>query len=73
MSDATTHLLLPYSLVNDADPSKKAVFSLSGISTGTTRSWRAPCMSTHPTPRASFHCWRGRALLTGGSVRRISG
>lgn len=54
-----------FSLVNDADPTKKATFSLAGISAGTTRSF------TLPNTRRS---WRSlRAHRPSPATRRFRG
>jgi hypothetical protein len=54
-----------FSLVNDADPTKKAVFSLSGISTGTTRSYTLPNTSSELAILAGTQTFTGNKTLSG--------
>ncbi|WP_417767414.1 DUF2793 domain-containing protein [Stappia sp.] len=54
-----------FSLVNDADPTKKAVFSLSGISTGTTRSYTLPNTSSELAILAGTQTFTGNKTFSG--------
>lgn len=53
-----------FSLVNDADPTKKAVFSLSGISTGTTRSYTLPNTSSELAILAGTQTFTGNKTFS---------
>ncbi len=53
-----------FSLVNDADPTKKAVFSLSGISTGTTRSYTLPNKSSELAILAGTQTFTGNKTFS---------
>ncbi len=54
-----------FSLVNDADPTKKALFSLSGISTGTTRSFTLPNSSSELAILAGTQTFTGNKTFSG--------
>src|SRR5690606_38175521 len=54
-----------FSLINDADPTKKAVFSLSGISTGTTRSYTLPNTSSELAILAGTQTFTGNKTFSG--------
>lgn len=54
-----------FSLINDADPTKKVVFSLSGISTGTTRSYTLPNTSSELAILAGTQTFTGNKTFTG--------
>lgn len=54
-----------FSLVNDADPTKRAVFSLSGISTGTTRIYTLPNTSSELAILASTQTFTGNKTFSG--------
>ena len=54
-----------FSLVNDADPTKKAVFSLSGISTATTRSYTLPNTSSELAILAGTQIFTGNKTFSG--------
>ncbi|MBW7921924.1 MAG: DUF2793 domain-containing protein [Rubellimicrobium sp.] len=54
-----------FSLVNDTDPTKKAVFSLSGISTATTRSYTLPNTSSELAILAGTQTFTGNKTFSG--------
>ena len=54
-----------FSLVNDADPTKKATFSLSGISAGTTRSFTLPNTSSELAILAGTQTFTGNKTFSG--------
>ena len=54
-----------FSLVNDADPTKKAVFSLSGITTGTTRTFTLPNTSSELAILAGTQTFTGNKTFSG--------
>ena len=54
-----------FSLVNDADPTKKALFSLSGISTGTTRTFTLPNTSSELAILAGTQIFTGNKTFSG--------
>lgn len=54
-----------FSLVNDADPTKKALFSLSGITTGTTRTFTLPNTSSELAILAGTQTFTGNKTFTG--------
>ena len=54
-----------FSLVNDADPTRKAVFSLSGISTSTTRSFTLPNTSSELAILAGTQTFTGNKTFSG--------
>ena len=54
-----------FSLVNDADPTKKALFSLSGISTGTTRTFTLPNTSSELAILAGTQTFSGNKTFSG--------
>ena len=54
-----------FSLVNDADPTKKATFSLVGISTGTTRSYTLPNTSSELAILAGTQTFTGNKTFSG--------
>ncbi|MDZ4136112.1 MAG: DUF2793 domain-containing protein, partial [Paracoccaceae bacterium] len=54
-----------FSLVNDADPTKKALFSLSGISTGTTRTFSLPNTSSELAILAGTQTFTGNKTFSG--------
>ena len=54
-----------FSLVNDADPTKKALFSLSGITTGTTRTFTLPNTSSELAILAGTQSFTGNKTFTG--------
>jgi len=54
-----------FSLVNDADPTKKALFSLSGISTGTTRTFTLPNSSSELAILAGTQTFTGNKTFSG--------
>ena len=54
-----------FSLVNDADPTKKALFSLSGISTGTTRTFTLPNTSSELAILAGAQTFTGSKTFSG--------
>jgi hypothetical protein len=54
-----------FSLVNDADPTKKALFSLSGITTGTTRSFSLPNTSSELAILAGTQTFTGNKTFSG--------
>jgi hypothetical protein len=54
-----------FSLVNDADPTKKAAFSLSGISTGTTRTFTLPNTSSELAILAGTQSFSGNKTFSG--------
>ncbi len=54
-----------FSLVNDADPTKKAVFSLAGISTATTRSYTLPNTSSELAILAGTQTFTGNKTFSG--------
>ncbi|MTH64885.1 DUF2793 domain-containing protein [Paracoccus shanxieyensis] len=54
-----------FSLINDSDPTKKAVFSLSGISTGTTRSYTLPNTSSELAILAGTQTFTGNKTFSG--------
>ncbi|WP_423207697.1 DUF2793 domain-containing protein [Paracoccus yeei] len=54
-----------FSLVNDADPTKKATFSLAGISTGTTRSFTLPNTSSELAILAGTQTFTGNKTFSG--------
>ncbi len=54
-----------FSLVNDADPTKKATFSLAGISAGTTRSFTLPNTSSELAILAGTQTFTGNKTFTG--------
>ena len=54
-----------FSLVNDADPTKKAVFSLTGISPGTTRSYTLPNTSSELAILAGTQTFTGTLTASG--------
>ena len=53
-----------FSLVNDADPTKKALFSLSGISTGTTRTFTLPNTSSELAILAGTQTFSGNKTFS---------
>ncbi|NTT88013.1 DUF2793 domain-containing protein [Tabrizicola fusiformis] len=54
-----------FSLVNDADPTKKALFSLSGIATGTTRTFTLPNTSSELAILAGTQTFSGNKTFSG--------
>jgi hypothetical protein len=54
-----------FSLVNDADPTKKALFSLSGITTGTIRTFTLPNTSSELAILAGTQTFTGNKTFTG--------
>ena len=54
-----------FSLVNDADPTKRAVFSLSGISTATTRTFTLPNTSSELAILAGTQTFSGNKTFSG--------
>lgn len=54
-----------FSLVNDADPTKKATFSLAGISAGTTRSFTLPNASSELAILAGTQTFSGNKTFSG--------
>ena len=54
-----------FSLVNDADPTRKALFSLSGISTGTTRTFTLPNTSSELAILAGTQTFTGDKTFYG--------
>ena len=54
-----------FSLVNDADPTKKALFSLSGITTGTTRTFALPNTSSELGILAGTQTFTGNKTFSG--------
>jgi len=54
-----------FSLVNDADPTKKALFSLSGITTGTTRTFTLPNSSSELAILAGTQTFTGNKTFSG--------
>ena len=54
-----------FSLVNDADPTKRALFSLSGISTGTTRTFTLPNTSSELAILAGTQTFTGNKTFSG--------
>jgi hypothetical protein len=54
-----------FSLVNDADPTKKALFSLSGITTGTTRTFALPNTSSELAILAGTQTFSGNKTFSG--------
>lgn len=54
-----------FSLANDADPTKKAMFSLSGISTGTTRTFTLPNTSSELAILAGTQTFSGNKTFSG--------
>jgi hypothetical protein len=54
-----------FSLVNDADPTKKATFSLAGISAGTTRSFTLPNTSSELAILAGTQTFTGNKTFSG--------
>lgn len=54
-----------FSLVNDADPTKRALFSLSGISTGTTRTFTLPNTSSELAILAGTQTFSGNKTFSG--------
>ena len=60
-----------FSLVNDADPTRKALFSLSGISTGTTRIFTLPNSSSELAAVAGTQTFTGSKTFSG--VVTVSG
>ncbi len=54
-----------FSLVNDADPTKKASFSLAGISAGTTRSFTLPNTSSELAILAGTQTFTGNKTFSG--------
>jgi hypothetical protein len=54
-----------FSLVNDADPTKKALFSLSGITTGTTRTFTLPNTSSELAILAGTQTFTGNKSFSG--------
>ena len=54
-----------FSLVNDADPTRKALFSLSGISTGTTRTFTLPNTSSELAILAGTQIFTGNKTFSG--------
>ena len=60
-----------FSLVNDVDPTKRAVFSLSGINTGTTRTFTLPNTSSELAILAGTQTFTGNKTFSG--VLTVSG
>jgi len=54
-----------FSLVNDADPTKKALFSLSGITTGTARTFTLPNTSSELAILAGTQTFSGNKTFSG--------
>ena len=54
-----------FSLVNDSDPTKKALFSLSGITTGTTRTFALPNTSSELAILAGTQTFSGNKTFSG--------
>ena len=54
-----------FSLVNDADPTKKALFSLSGITTGTTRTFTLPNTTSELAILAGTQTFTGNKTFSG--------
>ena len=54
-----------FSLVNDADPTKRALFSLSGISTATTRTFMLPNTSSELAILAGTQTFNGNKTFSG--------
>ncbi len=54
-----------FSLVNDADPTKKALFSLSGITTGTTRTFTLPNTASELAILAGTQTFTGNKTFSG--------
>ena len=54
-----------FSLVNDTDPTKKALFSLSGITTGTTRTYSLPNTSSELAILAGTQTFMGNKTFSG--------
>ena len=54
-----------FSLVNDTDPTKRALFSLSGISTGTTRTFTLPNTSSELAILAGTQTFTGNKTFSG--------
>ena len=54
-----------FSLVNDADPTKRALFSLSGISTATTRTYTLPNTSSELAILAGTQTFTGNKIFSG--------